>query len=65
MDNIQAFALLMWLLFFFMLGWWIGSKLGWLDAHNIIAEQCEKLGGFYTNNKIYKCTEIKSSEEEK
>ena len=38
-------------LFFLFVGCWIG----WLQAHHTVATECEKLGGFYVGNVVYKC----------
>lgn len=43
----------------FMGSLWLGYKWGWVAAHITVARECEKLGGFYVNNKTYKCTEVK------
>lgn len=43
----------------FIAGLWLGHQNGWIDAHRTIARECERLGGFYVNNKTYKCTQIK------
>jgi hypothetical protein len=36
----------------------IGWLIGWLVAHRCIARECERLGGFYVDNKTFKCIEI-------
>ena len=45
-----------------MIGYLVGLILGWLIgwyiAHATIAKECERLGGFYVNNKTFKCVEI-------
>lgn len=28
---------------------------GWVIAHNTVATECQKLGSFYVNNKIFEC----------
>lgn len=38
--------------------------LGYAIAHSTIATECERLGGFYVENKTYKCVEIKGVKRE-
>lgn len=38
-------------LFFLFIGCWVG----WLQAHQTVAMECEKLGGFYVGDVVYKC----------
>lgn len=40
-----------------LLGW----RLGYENAHLTIARECERLGGFYVQDKTYVCT-LKSAE---
>lgn len=44
----------------FFIGLILGFIFAWRLAHITIANECERLGGFYVNNKTYKCisTEI-------
>ena len=35
----------------------LGLVFGWIVAHSIISTECDKLGGFYVDDKIYYCTE--------
>ena len=37
----------------------IGAWVGWNAAHISVADQCEKLGGFFSEQKIFKCVEVK------
>lgn len=41
-----------------LVGLLIGKRIGWRYAHVTVANECEKLGGFYVDRKVYKCTEI-------
>lgn len=34
-------------------GWW----LGWGHAHAVVAAECERLGGFFVGNKVFRCVE--------
>lgn len=33
---------------------------GWFYAHKVIADECEKLGGFYVGSVVYRCIKIES-----
>lgn len=35
---------------------------GWVHAHNSIAKECEKLGGFYIGNTVYECKAVSKKE---
>lgn len=37
----------------------LGYAFGWGRAHNVIASECRRLGGFYVGKSDFKCTEIK------
>jgi len=37
----------------------IGVLLGWVIAHEEIATECQRQGGFYVGDKDYKCEVIK------
>ncbi|WP_428242979.1 hypothetical protein [Gynuella sp.] len=39
-----------------------GIFIGWVWAHNTVADECEKLGAFYVGNKTYHCSQIKESD---
>lgn len=39
-----------------LIGYWIG----WVHAHNTVADECERLGGFYVGKKIFKCEKVES-----
>lgn len=45
-----------------LIGLAIGFIIGWQAAHVTVATECERLGSFYVNKKIYKCTEINPSD---
>ena len=32
-----------------------GLFLGWIYAHNTVANECGKLGSFYVGDKVYEC----------
>ncbi|WP_167432564.1 hypothetical protein [Moraxella equi] len=36
----------------------IGFFVGYQYAHFYIANECEKLGGFFVGNKIYECKRV-------
>ena len=38
----------------------IGNFVGWVNAHSIVAKECERLGAFYVGNVTYSC-QIKSN----
>lgn len=33
-------------------------RLGWESAHKTVADECERLGGFYVGDKIFKCFQV-------
>lgn len=33
----------------------IAGLLGWFLAHGVVADECQKLGGFYVGSKVYEC----------
>lgn len=37
-----------------------GVLVGWIYAHQVIGQECEKNGSFYLGSKVYTCTEIKN-----
>ncbi len=45
-----------------MKGFLIGLIIGWVLCHRythiMIATECERLGGFFVNDKTFKCNEI-------
>ncbi len=36
----------------------LGVLVGWLLAHNEVATECQRQGGFYVGNKDFKCEVI-------
>jgi len=38
-----------------IVGLFIGYNLGWRIAHLMVAEECERLGGFFVGKKTYMC----------
>ena len=41
-----------------ILGLICGVALGWAWAHTTIASECDRLGGFYVGERVYKCERI-------
>lgn len=37
-----------------LVGYWIG----WVHAHHTVADECERLGGFYVGKKTFKCQKM-------
>ena len=35
-----------------------GYNSGWVKAHIVVADECERLGGFYVGKLVFKCTAI-------
>jgi len=35
-----------------------GYNAGWVRAHITVADECERLGGFYVGKLVFKCTAI-------
>lgn len=40
----------------------VGFLIGWVYAHSVVATECRRLGGFYVDGAVFKCTEIKEKE---
>ena len=38
----------------------IAFGVGWVYAHQVVAKECERLGGFYVGKKVFKCVEVDS-----
>ena len=38
----------------------IAAFATWGIAHNVIATECKRLGGFYVGSSTFKCEEVKS-----
>jgi hypothetical protein len=45
-------------LFTALLCLWLGSTIGWIYAHSVVARECERLGSFYVGDSVYKCVKI-------
>lgn len=43
---------------------YIGHKFGYVRAHYVVSQECEKLGKFFVGNKIYECVNITSKSAE-
>lgn len=39
-----------------VVAYFIGFALGRQAAHTTIADECDKLGGFYVGKRVYKCS---------
>ncbi len=37
---------------------YLGYKSGWINAHLMVAKECERLGSFFVGKKVYKCVEV-------
>lgn len=46
-------------LFGLLIGVIFGAWFAWGVAHTVIAEECEKLGGFFVGDRVFKCIEVK------
>lgn len=42
----------------------VAYYLGYAVAHHTIAMECERLGGFFVGEKVYKCVAIESNKTE-
>ena len=42
----------------FLIGFLIGWVLSSVYMHTMVALECERLGGFFVGNKIYKCIRV-------
>ena len=38
-----------------LIGLVVGFAGGWIQAHQTVATECEKLGSFYVGDKVYEC----------
>ena len=36
----------------------VGYRIGYVSAHTDVARECERLGGFYVGQTVYKCTKV-------
>ena len=41
-----------------ILGLICGVCIGWIWAHNTVANECDRLGSFYVGERVYKCERI-------
>lgn len=39
----------------------VGRSYGWFAAHKTIESECDKLGGFYVYDRVFKCVEQANS----
>lgn len=46
-------------LFWLLVGVIVGAWIGWRTAHVTVAAECERLGGFFVDQKVFKCVEVK------
>lgn len=42
----------------FLLALLSGYLFGWSRAHTVVATECERLGGFYVGDKVFKCYQV-------
>lgn len=49
-------------LFCLLMGLIVGIWIGWRAAHEVVAVECERLGGFYVGQRVFRCTEAVSHE---
>jgi len=39
-----------------------GKWYGWVQAHRVVATECERLGKFFVGKKVYSCVKIEEKE---
>ena len=39
-----------------------GKWYGWVEAHHVVATECERLGKFFVGKKVYSCVKIEEKE---
>ena len=39
-----------------------GKCYGWVQAHHVVATECERLGKFFVGKKVYSCVKIEEKE---
>ncbi|MEB8591814.1 hypothetical protein P2G80_22120 [Cronobacter sakazakii] len=44
---------------------YVAYRLGWESAHNMVAMECQKNGGFFVGKKTFKCIEVQDGKENK
>lgn len=42
----------------FLIGIVIGSLGGWLYAHKVVSDECDRPGRFYVGERVYHCVEV-------
>lgn len=42
---------------------YLAYKIGWTEAHVMVAKECERLGSFFVGKKVYHCNLIIEKEE--
>lgn len=47
-----------------LLGLVVGYAFGWGRAHVIVAKECERLGGFFVGEQVFKCSAVERREGE-
>ena len=40
----------------------VGKWYGWVQAHHVVATECERLGKFFVGKKVYSCVKIEEKE---
>lgn len=43
-------------LFFLLFIFWLGFKVGYIQAHYVIRHECKILGKFYIGSEVFECT---------
>lgn len=41
----------------------LAHYIGWARAHHTVADECERLGGFYVGSKTFRCVRVEDSKE--
>ena len=45
-----------------VLAFLVGKWHGWVQAHHVVATECELLGKFFVGKKVYSCVKIEEKE---
>lgn len=45
-------------MFWLLVGILVGAWFGWTTAHIVVAEECDRLGGFFVGRRTFKCHEV-------
>lgn len=48
--------------FWMLLGVIVGVWIGWRGAHITVVSECERLGGFFVDQRVFKCVEVKDGD---